>query len=91
MGAYGQIPILTEHSFLPRERVVTMTVLHSGSTGNYSDNWEVAFGKAKKRATPKKKAASKKLSTAKKSTKKKTAAKAAPAKKTAKKRTTKKS
>jgi len=84
------------------KREFTMTVLHSGSTGKYSDNWESAFGKPKKkRVATKKKATSKKAgaakkstkkktAAAKKSTKKKTAAKKSPAKKSAKKRATKK-
>ena len=45
-----------------------MTVLHSGTTKTYSDNWSKAFSAQARAGKP---AASKKKSTAKKSAKKK--------------------
>jgi hypothetical protein len=51
-----------------------MTVLHSGSTKNYSSNWDHIFGKGKKAAagaTKPAKKAKKKAATAKKAVKKK--------------------
>ena len=53
-----------------------MTVLHSGSTGKYADNWSKAFGGKKSANTASKaKTTAKKKSAKKKTTKKKTAKK----------------
>ena len=63
-----------------------MTVLHSGSTIEYSGNWARAFGEPGKKKS-KKKAASSRGTAAKKSTKKKaTAKKATPVKRKVKKK-----
>jgi hypothetical protein len=55
-----------------------MTVLHSGSTQQYSDNWASAFGtrpaKTKKKANTGKKIAAKKRAPAKRATKRKSKA-----------------
>jgi hypothetical protein len=55
-----------------QEKEVIVTVLHSGTTKKYSDQWDAIFGdaKAKKKATTSKKKAAPKKSARKKAKKK---------------------
>ena len=52
-----------------------MTIIRVGATKKYSEGWESAFGKGKKKATPEQAAPKATKKAAKKSTKKKVAPK----------------